>query len=145
MARFSHFASTVMSPNLQNAWRRFRDGTPGKRFEQRYRASRASGGALKRTLSAAVGVLLIGAGAVLLAIPGPGLLVIAFGAALIGQESLWVARVLDRLELAGRAIARDGRRWWKKTPIALRVGAVVAILVILAGAGLGAYRLLCAN
>jgi len=39
------------------------------------------------------------AGVLMLVLPGPGLLVIALGMALIAEESLWASRLLDRLDL----------------------------------------------
>jgi hypothetical protein len=42
-----------------------------------------------------------------LAVPGPGIPILAVGLALIAQESATMARWLDRTELRLR-------RWWKK-------------------------------
>jgi hypothetical protein len=48
-------------------------------------------------------------GFILLFVPGPGLLLIAVGAALLARESLAVARALDWLEVRGRRLARRVR------------------------------------
>lgn len=44
-------------------------------------------------------VLAIVAGLIMLVLPGPGLLVMIAGAALLAEESLFTARLLDRFEL----------------------------------------------
>lgn len=53
-------------------------------------------------------------GAVLLFIPGPGLLFLAAGGAMAGTQSLLVARVFDRGELALRAAAQWLRARWRE-------------------------------
>ena len=45
-----------------------------------------------------VGVVLMLAGLAMLVLPGPGALVLIIGAALIAEESLAVARILDRID-----------------------------------------------
>jgi hypothetical protein len=45
------------------------------------------------------GLALMAVGIVLLPMPGPGMLVIAVGAALVAEESKWAAELLDGLEL----------------------------------------------
>jgi len=50
-------------------------------------------------IAAGLGALMVLAGALMLVLPGPGLLVIALGMALIAEESLWASRLLDRLDL----------------------------------------------
>lgn len=60
----------------------------------------------------ALGGVLIGAGIVMLFIPGPGLLIVLFGLALLGGESAWLAARLDRAEPVARRGGRRGRQWW---------------------------------
>jgi hypothetical protein len=50
------------------------------------------------------GVAVLVAGAAMLVAPGPGILVFVLGAALVAEESLWVARLLDRAELGIRRV-----------------------------------------
>ena len=45
------------------------------------------------------GMAVLLAGAVMLVAPGPGILVFALGAALVAEESLWMAKLLDRMEV----------------------------------------------
>jgi hypothetical protein len=96
--------------NVQ-AWDRFVHSTPGRRFQERYRRMREQkGSALKRCLFVCGGILICLAGIVFLAIPGPGLLIIALGLALVAQESAALARLLDRAELKLRRLWKRLRR-----------------------------------
>ncbi len=71
----------------------------GTRFRA-YHARLKQRPSLMRTLLAiGSGLILLALGLVLLVLPGPGLLVAAIGAALIAGELLWVARLLDRVDL----------------------------------------------
>lgn len=91
---------------LRQKWDEFRALPVGRRFISRNRARRSQPGGLLRTcLLIAGGVGLILAGIAMLVLPGPGLIAIALGAALIAEESRLVARLLDRLDLWGT------RRW----------------------------------
>ena len=45
------------------------------------------------------GLAIFLAGAAMLVAPGPGILVLGLGAALVAEESLWMAKLLDRAEL----------------------------------------------
>ena len=64
-------------------------------------------GAWKRCAFFAAGIVLTLVGVCFLALPGPGLPILVVGLALIAQESVTMARLLDRTELRLR-------RWWKK-------------------------------
>jgi hypothetical protein len=120
-----------MLETLKKRWKEFKKAPPGERFEQMHRAGRESGLPLVRIVMVIAGVAMIVGGVVLLAIPGPGLLVIAFGGALLAQQFLWVARKLDRLELVLRNLYARGLRFWKgsSTPVRasiLGIGALCA-------------------
>ena len=92
-----------MIRKLKEQWRELRAAPPGKRFRLRYErraTERKTPGA--RIAWTALAVVLILAGIVALPLPGPGMVVIAAGLALLAQESLTVAKLCDRLELAIR-------------------------------------------
>lgn len=73
---------------------------PGDRFQARYRRRRREkGGAWKRYAFVCVGVLLSLVGLFFMAVPGPGIPILAVGLALVAQESAVMARLLDRAEL----------------------------------------------
>jgi len=81
---------------------------PGRRFQERYRRMHSkTASAWKRCAFVAAGIVLTLVGAFFLAVPGPGIPILAVGLALIAQESSSLARWLDRTEVRGR-------RWWKK-------------------------------
>jgi hypothetical protein len=94
-----------MLEGLKRRWRRLRAGQPGARFQRQYRENRESRkSGLHRWGAVAAGAGLILVGIILLFIPGPGLLFIATGGAVLATESLAVARVLDWLEIRGRRV-----------------------------------------
>ena len=83
-------------------------GQPGRRFQERYRRMHAEkGSAWKRCGLFCAGIVLTLVGVFFLAVPGPGIPILVVGLALIAQESVTLARWLDRTELRLR-------RWWKK-------------------------------
>jgi hypothetical protein len=81
---------------------------PGRRFQERYRRMHSkSTSAWKRCAFIAAGIVLTLVGTFFLAVPGPGIPILVVGLALIAQESVTLARRLDRTEVRLR-------RWWKK-------------------------------
>jgi len=65
----------------------------------------------KRIAVSIVGAALVAAGLAMLVLPGPGILVVALGFAVLGTEYAWAAAALERTkgvaQRAGR-VARDG-------------------------------------
>jgi hypothetical protein len=99
---FASSPSTVFK-DCKNDWKAFQKAPAGERFARRYESRKRDGGSRwKRASTIVVGLALIVGGAILLVIPGPGLLVIAFGGALIAQEFRWAAKGLDWTEVALR-------------------------------------------
>jgi hypothetical protein len=97
---------------IQEHWRHFRASRPGRRFQDRYyfRVRQKRYGLAAKWLRIGLGALIALAGVVMLAVPGPGTIALLVGCGLIAEESYVVARLLDRLELAGwRAV-----RWARK-------------------------------
>ncbi len=131
-----------MLDQWKREWKAFEESPPGERFERRYRARKKGGKAWVRVASVIVGLALIVGGAILLVIPGPGLLVIAFGGGLVAQEFHWMAVALDWLELRLRELFRWGLRVWKGASALGRAAIVLAGAVLAAGAGYVAYLLL---
>ena len=85
---------------LKREWRAFREQRAGTRFRRihRRRAGRSSGRVMRIVVIVAGAVLTV-VGLVMILLPGPGLLTMLAGVALIAGESLMVARQLDRLNL----------------------------------------------
>jgi hypothetical protein len=90
---------------LKQGWRELRHGEPGRRFRSRYdRRRAASGGTARRSFVCILGIVIALAGIVLLPLPGPGMLIVAFGALLMAEGSRTVAGALDALELRVRPL-----------------------------------------
>lgn len=93
----------AVSPSRQ--WQHFKAMPSGRRFQTRHRLRRAQkGGLLRKVVFTTAGTLLILVGLTMLVLPGPGLLAILLGAALIAEESLIAARLLDRLDVWGSGL-----------------------------------------
>jgi Putative transmembrane protein (PGPGW) len=90
------------------SWDRFVHTSPGRRFQERYRRKSASDrGRIARCAVMLAGIGLTLVGVFFLAVPGPGIPILAIGLALVAQESALMARFLDRAEVRLR-------RWWKR-------------------------------
>jgi uncharacterized protein (TIGR02611 family) len=112
-----------MSRKLKTEWSRLKRGKTGSRFQDQYdRDQRDASGNVGRIVRVLVGVLLFPVGVILLAVPGPGLVVIGIGAVLIAREFRWAAQWLDWTEVRGRGLVRRAKRTWRrvKGPQAVR-------------------------
>ena len=123
-----------MLEKWKRAWKAFEKAPSGQRFIRRYEARKRGGKAWTRVASVLLGLVLVVGGAILLVIPGPGLLVIAFGGALIGQEFRWAAVALDWTEVTLRKAVRFAVRFWKAASLAVRAAVVSAATLVAAGA-----------
>lgn len=101
-----------MSRRVRKIWREFRASEPGQRFQDRYARRHAERQAGEpwwhgpRTYAVAALFVLIAIP--LMFTPGPAIVFWALAAFLIAGESRWLARLLDRGELA---IRRLWQRW----------------------------------
>ncbi|HKO87780.1 MAG TPA: PGPGW domain-containing protein [Burkholderiales bacterium] len=92
---------------LRDGWRELKQGRPGSRFADFYCKRRESEhSTLKKSLSLFAGAVLFLAGVLMLAAPGPGLLFMLLGAAMLAQYSWVVAKALDRIESTVRGLKR---------------------------------------
>ena len=133
-----------MFKSLQQSWRHFKHAPPGKRFILHYREHQAG----SRSKAASVvyvllGVVLVVAGLIQLVVPGPGILVVALGAALVAQESEKASRALDRFELWVRTQVDRFRQWWKRASLPTRIVLVLlsSIVAFAAAAAFGYFFL----
>ena len=100
-----------MFTRLRKQWLHMKRARPGHRFRARYEHRRRQhANPLWTPLYLMLGTVLFLLGLVLLVAPGPGFLLIFVGAAMVAEESLWVARALDALELKLRRVAARRRR-----------------------------------
>lgn len=97
-----------MFERMRMSWQAFRDEAPGQRFARRYARRRDRGvrAPLRRAAQLALGGVLVLVGLFFLVVPGPGLIPLLIGVALIAEESHAASRALDRLELRLRAWRR---------------------------------------
>ena len=73
----------------------------------------------KRLVRIVAGFTLLAAGILMLALPGPGLVTIAIGLALLGAEYIWAKRLLERIKagaahVKGRVSRRASERRYDK-------------------------------
>lgn len=120
-------------------WNGFKNSQPGHRFQDFYekrQQDRQDGNIWRRVLFVGLGLCLSIGGIILLGMPGPGLLVIALGLALVAGESRRMARALDWLEPLLRRIAHGLKiRWQALRPIQRGLSIAAAVVLIFAAAG----------
>jgi hypothetical protein len=99
-----------MWAKLKNRWRELKALPVGHRFQTVHRRQ-ADAPAWVKPLVLGGAVLAFGIGIVLAVIPGPAFVFFGLAGALVAIESAWVAKKLDRAEVAARKlIARLRRR-----------------------------------
>ena len=92
---------------LKEAWGRFRNAKPGTRFRRQYEENQQERKhRWFRPAMIALGVVVILVGLVALPAPGPGILIVAAGAALLARESRWIAEKLDGVEVKVRGLVK---------------------------------------
>src|SRR5262245_27920484 len=136
LARFWQ-SEEEMLDEFRKSWKAFRSARAGPRFQKLYRERKTRGAS--RVVVTVVGIVLLVGGVVLLFIPGPGIPLSAFGAALLAQQSLWLAKLLDRLEPVLRRLARKGEAFWRKAAPPLKAALVSGAALVAAAAIYGAY------
>lgn len=91
---------------LRQRIRRFVAAPRGSRFRMYHERLQRRPNVMRTLLASGLGLLLLAFGLIMLVLPGPGLLVATIGAVLIAGESLLVARLLDRIDLAIAGLLR---------------------------------------
>jgi len=136
-----------MPQTWKQRWLALTDGTPGRRFEDRYVAARKArrsgdwGHRLTRLLGLAVALVSFGIGVILAFIPGPAIVFFLLTGSLLAAESRSLARLMDWGEVRLRAMGRWGRRHWRQMPAAGRVGIVVFLISLTAASAYLSYCL----
>jgi len=95
-------------------------------------AMRRIGGYARTAVILVVGVTVLLAGIAMLALPGPGLLVIIVGLVILSQEFAWAERLLDRAveKLAAANSRAQESRHGKRMLAASGIGLIVAGIVV---------------
>jgi uncharacterized protein (TIGR02611 family) len=100
------------------------------RLDER-RARHGERGKAYRVLFGLAGFVMLGAGLAMLVLPGPGLLAVAIGLAMLALEFAWAERLLERaVRRLEQVEARTGRRGLvAAAAVALAGGVILAALV----------------
>ena len=69
---------------------------------------------LRRLAVLTVGTAVTFAGVVMLFTPGPAVVVIPLGLAILAREFAWAQRLLERFQRAAARRAREARGWWRR-------------------------------
>ena len=111
----------VVRPTLERHVR------PG--FRDRYIRRHRTTAAVYRVVIALLGAAVVAVGVALLALPGPGWLIIFAGLAILASEFAWAERLLAH----ARAQVEAWTRWLGRQPLPVRLGvALLCLLVVLA-------------
>lgn len=133
----------AMSRNVSQRWKRFIQTAPGRRFQEYFeRRRQARPGATWQYFLIGIGILIMAVGVLLLALPGPGMIVIIVGAIILARESLAAARILDWSELRLRSLISRCTRWWRLASPSQRAMLLIAALALLGAFSVGSYQLL---
>jgi 4-amino-4-deoxy-L-arabinose transferase-like glycosyltransferase len=97
-----------MFDSLKRRVRRFMTAPSGTRFRAYHERLAQRPNLMRTLLVVGCGLILLALGLIMIVLPGPGLLIGAIGAVLIAGESLWAARLLDRVDLC---LTRAYARW----------------------------------
>jgi hypothetical protein len=124
---------------LHKRWQALAREPPGQRFQNRFRQRDQN--SRGRVLRLGAAVVLLALGVFLLVVPGPGMVFIAVGAALLAEESEVAARVIDRAELSLRELAATLAKLWKRGGLS-RLSLLAIAAVLLGIAGWIGYRLI---
>jgi len=132
-----------MFKELAEHWDHFRHHPPGERFERYYRSRHHTKRSVgKKALLVGTGILIMAAGVVFLAIPGPGLLVMMGGAVLIARESLFVSRLFDRCEPRLWQLTKWCEAKWRNLSLGGKALLIVPFLLLGAAALVASCKIL---
>jgi uncharacterized membrane protein YbaN (DUF454 family) len=121
--------------DVKQEWHHFRDDPPGERFRN-HRDRMKQRSRTHAAAAIALGVLFLMVGVVLLFIPGPGLLFIVFGLALIASHSKRLSDVLDRTEPKLRRAGHRTKAHWQALPGRAKFGVIIALAMLAVAASL---------
>lgn len=130
---------------LSKQWHKLSRGKPGHRFQDRYHAhqrKQAHQGVFQRLWRIFLALGATAIGAVLVFIPGPAILFFFVAGALLAVDCLWLARVLDWLEVKLRRWAKRGVALWRQLSPLARISLVASAGCLFVATTYGAYRLI---
>ena len=140
-------APMTFTASLQRLWHDVQSGPPGRRFQDWYERSHTAknrGGWIGRGLKIFAGILAIAVGLIEIVFPGPAIVFIAIGGALLATESRVIAKAMDWSEVKLRTGWRWLRRRWHRTSWPVRIAVCGTAALGIAIVGYVAYRLFVA-
>jgi uncharacterized protein (TIGR02611 family) len=102
----------------------------------------------KRLAVLVIGVVVLGAGVAMLVLPGPGILVIVLGLAILASEFAWAERALDKAKHNAATVTgkissgRSGRLIMITTGVAMLTGGALALALMEKHRALGVSALI---
>ena len=133
-----------MHSSLAKQWRSLSAGTPGHRFRDRYYRNQKdpkkhwTGRIVRFVLAAALFTCAVA----LTVIPGPATPLFFVAGALIATDWLWMAKVMDRVEVFLRKIFKPIGKFWLKLPVYGRVLLALVTTTISITASITVYHLI---
>jgi hypothetical protein len=117
-----------MIARAKRSWRLLKNSKPGDRFQVRYYYRKQRGpGRLSRIFNIVFGSALVIVSTFFGWAPGPGMVTLVIGLAMVGSEFLVVARFLDWAEVSLRELAHFLGGVWRSSAI----GKALIVLVVL--------------
>jgi hypothetical protein len=94
---------------------------------------------MRKTVLIGLGLVVLLAGLFFLPAPGPGIVIVALGLAILAEQSLIAARMIDWSELRAREVIDWCVDLWERSGMAARVAIVVLGAAIAGAAAYGAW------
>ena len=130
-----------MLERLYHSWDLLKGHTPGERFQNYYNYRRKNSGNLfSRIALLGLGALTFFIGLFFLLTPAPGIITVCIGAALLAQESLWMARLLDGLELTLRRRSGFSLEFWQNSSSTVRLLVTLFTLALSTAVMIATFR-----
>ena len=123
----------------------FQESEPGQRFQDRYHRRRENekGHVALRVFNIIFGSVLALGSLALAPLPGPGILTVFLGLAIVAGELLYAARFLDWAEVTLRRFGRFVRGMWRSS-MGGKALVILGATVLAAGLGYAVYYFLFA-
>jgi hypothetical protein len=139
-------SANPMLPKLKHQWTQLKHYPPGQRFRRRYEARRQAEprktSLLRHITIFSIAAVLAVIGFVLVFMPGPAVLFFFLSGAVLAEESLTAARVLDWLEVRLRHLFAWARRWWARRSTPVRVLLSLSVALVTGASAYLSYQLL---
>jgi uncharacterized protein (TIGR02611 family) len=134
-----------MLDKAKKSWQQLKRGKPGKRFQERHKRKHEAGShPFRKVATLVIGGVIFAAGIFFLPAPGPGTIILAIGAGILSQESLWMAKALDWAEVRARKVASWALGIWKRASPLQKAGIVAVKVLVGAGVAYLTWRVMFA-